>query len=84
MGTQDKVSMEMAERTTKGSASQDAGERSRWNKTKDAEHEKVKERKNEQDVEMGQQGTRSRKSEGPASDQPQAKMLKTDKDARKD
>ena len=33
---------------------------------------------------MKQEGTAVRKAEGPASDQPQAKMIKTDKDARKD
>ena len=38
----------------------------------------------EEDIEMKQEGTAARKAEGPASDQPQAKMIKTDKNARKD
>ena len=50
----------------------------RWNRTEDAEHEKAKEKKDVENIEMKQEGTAARKVEGPARDHPQAKMVKTD------
>ena len=51
----------MAEGTTEGSTSQDAGERIEMQQNKEAENEKAKEKENEQDIEKEQEGT-SRKA----------------------
>ena len=83
MGTQEIVSRRWQKGPPKEVQVRTLEQGSRWNRTTDAEHEKVKEKKDEQDVEVGQEGTTALKAEGPASDQPQAKMLKIDKDTRK-
>ena len=83
VGSQEIVSRKWQKGTTKEMQVKTLDNGSRWNKTKDAEHEKAKEKKDEEDIEMKQECTAARKAEGPASDQPQAKMIKTDNNARK-